>query len=79
VPQSVARPAATTAEDGVHDHVPPLAVISMGVPSCGSAEVIRPSRPVMAGRPSASIAHIAYTAGRPCSSTRCGVGVPENG
>jgi len=43
----------------------------MGVPSCGSDKVIRPFRPAMAGRPRASIAHIAYAARRPSSSTRC--------
>ena len=35
--------------------------------------------PSQAGMPSASIAHIAYTAGKPSSSTCWRVGVPENG
>jgi len=45
----------------------------------GSVELIRASRWVICGMPKASSAHIACTVGPPASSTRCGVGRPENG
>jgi hypothetical protein len=79
VPQSAVRPATTTAPGGLQAQVPLRTDTVTGVPSCGSAEVICPSRPAIIGRPSASMAHIAYTAGSLSSATRCGVGMPENG
>ena len=51
VPQPEARPATTTVPVGAQNQVPSRTVISMGVPSAGSAEVIRPSHPAMAGSP----------------------------
>lgn len=78
-PYGLATERVTIVDAGSHVYDPPCAVIVTGLPLSGSLDVIRPSRPVMGGRPSASTAHIAYTGGGPSRLTRWAVGVPENG
>jgi len=79
VPRSGMLAKTTTAVAGVHRRRPPRTDTTTGAPSRGSIAVIRPSRRARAGMPSASIAHIAYTAGKPSSSTCWRVGVADNG
>src|SRR5262249_8684056 len=68
----------TTAGPGWNTAAPPVNFTVTGWPVCGSVEVIVASRSSMAGMPRASMAHMAYARTAP-SSTRCLVGVGENG
>jgi hypothetical protein len=49
-------------------------VTTIGLPVCGSVEVMAASRPTMAGTPRASIAYVRT----PPICTRCAVGIGEN-